>query len=66
MLVLSLDSCSVPVTTLPFVHTGDLASQSSLSENEEKELEVQIRISEYPLMELCSKESDVCTLFITK
>lgn len=65
MLVLSLDSCSVPVTTLPFVHTCDPASQSSPSKNEEKELEVQIRISEYPFMELGSGESHFHTL-ITK
>lgn len=47
--MLSTDSCSVPVVTLLFVHIGDPASQSSLCDNEEKELEVQIHISEYPL-----------------
>lgn len=54
MLVLSTDSCSVPVATLLFVHSGDPASQSSLCDHEEKEWEVQIHVSEYPLFELCN------------
>lgn len=61
MLVLSTDSCSVPVATLLFVHIGGPASQGSLCDNEEKELEVQIRISEYLLFELCS--GDLKTIF---
>lgn len=42
---LSTDSCSVPVTTLLFLHIGDPANQSSPCENEEKELGVEIHIS---------------------
>lgn len=61
VLVLSTDSCAVPVTLLLFVHIGDPASQSSLRENEEKELEAQIHISEYPLFVLCNGESEVRT-----
>lgn len=58
MLLLSTDSCSVPVAMFLFVHTGDPVSQSSLCESERKELEVQIHLSEYLLFELHNGESE--------